>query len=111
MPYLLLKEKKRKMQFEFNFVRKGVFDLPETDWWGFDPEDHIEIQEHWTMAHLAVEMGLFPSVGQARKNNWDGPIPHGYTEKKNLGKMKKSMYIHNPSNQFISDPNWGKEDT
>jgi len=106
-----LKEKKRKMKFEFQFVKKGVFDLPETDWWGFDPEDHIEIQEHWTMAHLAVEMGLFPSVGQARKNNWDGPIPHGYTEKKNLGKMKKSMYIHNPSNQFISDPNWGKEDT
>ena len=111
MPYLLLKEKKRKMKFEYNFVRKGVFDLPETDWWGFDPEDHIEIQEHWTMAHLAVEMGLFPSVGQARKNGWDGPIPHGYTEKKNLGKMKKSMYIHNPSNQFISDPNWGKEET
>jgi hypothetical protein len=99
------------VKFEFNFVKKGVFDLPETDWWGFDPEDHIEIQEHWTMAHLAVEMGLFPSAGQARKNGWDGPIPHGYTEKRNMGKMKKSMYIHNPSDEFINDPNWGKEDT
>ena len=96
------------MKFEFNFVKKGVFDLPETDWWGFDPEDSIEIQEHWTLAHLAVEMELFPSAGQARKNGWDGPIPHGYTEKRNMGKMKKSMYIHNPSDEFIKDPNWGK---
>jgi len=96
------------VKFEFNFVKKGVFDLPETDWWGFDPEDSIEIQEHWTLAHLAVEMELFPSAGQARKNGWDGPIPHGYTEKRNMGKMKKSMYIHNPSDEFIKDPNWGK---
>ena len=95
------------MKFEYNFVKKGVFDLPETDWWGFDPNDHIEIQENWTLAHLAVEMELFPSVGQARKNGWDGPIPSGYTEKKKIGKMKKSMFIHNPSDEFINDPNWG----
>ncbi len=95
------------MKFEYNFVKKGVFDLPETDWWGFDPNDHIEIKENWTLAHLAVEMELFPSVGQARKNGWDGPIPNGYTEKKKIGKMKKSMFIHNPSDEFINDPNWG----
>jgi hypothetical protein len=97
------------MQFEFNFVKPGVFDLPETDWWGFEPETSIEIQEHWTMAHLAVEMELFPSVGQARKNGWDGPIPQGFTEKKRIGKMKKSLFIHNPSDEFINDPEWGKE--
>jgi hypothetical protein len=88
-------------QFIFNFVRKGVFDLPETDWWGFDPNDHIEIQPHWTLAHLAVEMELFPSVGQARKNGWDGPIPEGFTEKTKIGKMKKSMFIHNPPVEFF----------
>ena len=47
------------MKFEFNFVKPGVFNLPETDWWGFVPNDHIEIQPHWTLAHLAVEMELF----------------------------------------------------
>ena len=97
------------MKFEFNFVKKGVFDLPETDWWGFDPENSIEIQEHWTLAHLAVEMELFPSAGQARKNGWNGPIPQGFTEKKGIGKMKKSMFIHNPSDEFINDPNWGMD--
>ena len=94
------------MKFEFNFVKKGVFDLPETDWWGFDPEDHIEIQPHWTMAHIAVEMELFPSVSIARKNGWSGEIPYGYTEKKGIGKMKKSMYIHNPPDEFIA---YGKD--
>jgi hypothetical protein len=97
------------MRFEFNFVKPGVFNLPESDWWGFDPNDHIEIQSHWTFAHLAVEMGLFPSVSQAKKNGWDGPIPEGYTEKIKIGKMKKSMFIHNPPDAFIDDPDWGKE--
>jgi hypothetical protein len=96
------------MKFEFNFVKKGVFDLPETDWWGFDPEDSIEIQPHWKMEHIAVEMGLFPSAGQARKNGWSGEIPQGYTERKRIGKMKLSMFIHNPSDEFISDSEWGK---
>ena len=95
------------MKFEFNFVKPGVFDLPEVDWWGFDPDDCIEIQPHWILAHIAVEMGLFPSVGQARKNGWNNPIPEGFTEKKNIGKMNKCMFIHNPSDEFINDPLWG----
>ena len=97
------------MKLEFNFVKPGVFDLPKTDWWGFDPEDSIEIQPHWTMAHIAVEMQLFPSVSTARKNGWIDPIPHGYTEKRNIGKMKKALFIHNPSDEFINDPEWGKD--
>jgi hypothetical protein len=95
------------MKLVFNFVTPGVFNLPETDWWGFDPEDSIEIQPHWTMAHIAVEMGLFSSVGQARKNGWDGAIPEGFTEKKRLGKMKKSLFIHSPAADFINDATWG----
>ena len=98
------------MKLEFNFVKPGVFNLPEIDWWGFDPNDHIEIQPHWTMAHIAVEMELFPSIGQARKNGWDKPIPQGFTEQRRIGKMKKSMFIHNPSDNFINNPNWGKEE-
>ena len=97
------------MKLEFNFVKPGVFDLPPTDWWGFEKEDSIEIQPHWTMAHIAVEMGLFPSVSIARKNGWDEPIPHGYTERIKIGKMKKCLFIHNPSDAFINDPNWGKD--
>lgn len=99
------------MALEFNFVKPGVFNLPETDWWDFDPnEGFIELQPHWTMAHIAVEMELFPSLGQARRNGWDGPIPHGYTERRRIGKMKKALFIHNPSDEFINDPNWGKDE-
>jgi len=29
------------------------------------------------METLAVEMGIFPSKGKARKNGFGGPIPHG----------------------------------
>jgi hypothetical protein len=98
------------MKLAFNFVKPGLFNLPESDWLGFEPDDSIEIQPHWTMANIAVEMGLFPSVGQARKNNWNGPIPEGFTEKNKLGKMKKSLSIHNPSDNFINNPDWGKGD-
>jgi len=97
------------IKFEYSFVKKGVFNLPEIDHWGFTPEDSIEIQPHWTMAHIAVEMELFPSIGQAKKNGWDKPIPQGFTEQRRIGKMKKSMFIHNPSDNFINDPNWGKD--
>jgi hypothetical protein len=97
------------MKFEFSFVKKGVFNLPEIDWWGFDPQDHIEIQPHWKMEHLAVEMELFPSLSVARKNGWSGDIPQGYTEKKRIGKMKKSIFIHNAPDEFINDPEWGKD--
>ena len=53
-------------------------------------------------------MELFASVSAARKNGWGGDIPLGYSEKKNIGKFKKSMYIHNPSDAFVSNPEWGK---
>jgi hypothetical protein len=97
------------MKYEYNFVKKGVFDLPKIDWWDFEPEDSVEIQPHWNMAHIAVEMELFPSLGQARKNGWDKPIPHGMTNMNRLGKMKKRLNIHNPSDEFISDPEYGKD--
>jgi len=97
------------MKYEYNFVKKGVFDLPEIDWWDFSPEDSIEIQPHWTMAHIAVEMELFPSLGQARKNGWNSEIPHGLTSMIKLGKMKKRLNIHNPSDEFIADPEYGKK--
>ncbi len=83
------------MKLEFNFVRPGIFDLPEIDQWGFEKEDSIEIQPHWTMAHIAVEMELFPSLSVARKNGLSDPIPHGFTERKRIGKMKKALFIHN----------------
>jgi hypothetical protein len=97
------------MRLEFSFVRPGLFNLPQEDWWGFTQEDSIEMQPHWKMEHIAAEIGLFPSLGQARKNGWSGDIPFGYTEIRRIGKMKKSLFIHNPPEQFINDPEWGRD--
>jgi hypothetical protein len=32
------------MKLEFNFVKPGVLDLPETDWWVFEREDLKQIK-------------------------------------------------------------------
>jgi len=32
------------------------------------------------MAHLMARAGIFKSVGEARRNGWDKPIPPGYTD-------------------------------
>lgn len=98
------------MKLEFNFVKAGVFNLSKDDWWGFEPSDSIEIQSNWTMANIAVEAELFSSLNQARKNGWNKPIPPGFTELSKLGKMKKRIFIHNPSDEFVSDSEWGKNE-
>ncbi len=40
------------------------------------------ILPEWTMADIALSIGLFPSLTQARKNGWADPIPPGFTMKK-----------------------------
>ena len=60
-----------------------------------EPSDFfIEIQDHWTMAHIMKEAGFFPSISQARKNGWDKPIPKGFNELI-VGKKKKKIWIFN----------------
>lgn len=50
---------------------------------------------------LMVTGGVFPSVNQARKNGYSGPVPFGYTELRLNG---FDIYIYNP------DYNWKKID-
>jgi hypothetical protein len=40
-----------------------------------------------TMAHLMAEAGLFKSVGDAKRNGWDKPVPPGYSQYR-VGKRK-----------------------
>lgn len=68
---------------EFNFVSA---DLSEEDigtiMGPLEPEDgpFVTIAETWTMAHIMHAAGIFPSVGQARRNGWDRPVPTGFSE-------------------------------
>lgn len=68
------------MRPEFNFIHP---DLPESDRELFfgplnGDEEFIEIENNWIMAHIMHLIGVFPSVGQARKNGWNKPIDSGF---------------------------------
>lgn len=68
--------------------------------------DEIIILLATSCEQLAVESGLFPSLSQARKNNFSGPIPFGLSQ---LGTKKHRFWVWNPNkfgevtilNQFI----------
>jgi len=80
------------MSIEFNFIHPNV-SSKDRDIMGFDDEN-IMIEDGWIMAHVMHKVGIFPSVGQARKNGWDKPIQPGFSEF-TVGKMKKKVFILN----------------
>lgn len=51
-----------------------------------------------SMAHLLVRLGKFSSVGEAKKNGWDRPIPMGWNHFA-IGKNKNriDVFIWNPT--------------
>jgi hypothetical protein len=72
------------------------------EWWDVSPEGNpqrpaqkfsisaMAAENKTLMAHLMVELGFFPSVGQARKNGWDKPLELGRHE---LGPKKKRAFV------------------
>ena len=56
-------------------------------------EEILSIEENWTMAHIMFAAGVFSSVGDARRNNWNKPIPLGFSDFKGLGKNKIRVTI------------------
>lgn len=79
----------------FDFIKSGVTE-EDANSIGMSWKYAIVIEPHWTMAHIAFAMGLFPSVGQARKNNWNQPIEVGYSERGGIGKRNLCYFIWNP---------------
>jgi len=57
-------------------------------------DEFVMIEEHWMMAHLLKEAGIFKSVSQARKNGGDKPIPKGFHEIMR-GKRRHKFWILN----------------
>lgn len=84
------------MPNEFNFLSPKVSSR-DRDLMGFDDcgtDMNIMIEDHWIMAHIMHNAGIFPSVGIARKNGWNKPIPDGFSEF-TVGKKKKKVWILN----------------
>ncbi len=82
---------------EVNFLSPKVSDK-DRDSFGFDDEN-IMIEDHWTMAHVMHAAGIFPSVGIARKNGWNKPIPPNMSEF-TVGKGKKKGKPESFEKQF-----------
>lgn len=74
-----------------------LFTSIEEDKLGVVP-DFIHITEDdRSMAHLLSRIGKFPSVGDAKRNGWDKPIPSGWNHIV-IGKGAKrwDIYLWNP---------------
>ena len=57
---------------------------------GFEEVVHLEAQD---METLAVEAGVFPSKGQARKNGFKGSVPWGLNL---FGTKKRAFWVWSP---------------
>lgn len=80
-------------------ITQGMID----GWWDLDPKtmtplrkaQKVSIQEmlgenKTLMAHLMVDLGIFKSVGEAKRNGWDKPLELGRHE---LGPKKKRIIV------------------
>ena len=92
---------------EFNII--GECFNPQTDLKLFYTDEEISSQrfdypltpiasEDRSLAHLFHRLGKFQSVGEAKKNGWDKPIPTGWNHFV-IGKGSKrwDFYLWNPS--------------
>ena len=61
-----------------------------------EDQDTIEFENNdgLKIAHFMAQAHIFPSVGQARKNGWDKPIPPGFSHFV-VGKKKSRITILN----------------
>ena len=82
----------------FNLVGKK-FD-PEFDRDLFLDDDELQplLETDTTMAHLLARLGKFQSVGEAKRNGWDRPVPTGWNEFTiGKGKNRMDIFIWNPT--------------
>jgi hypothetical protein len=88
------------MNNEFNFIHPDMSekDMKSFGFWD-DKDSACHIEENWILAHIMHRVGMFPSVGIARKNGWNKPIPEGFSEF-TVGKMKKKVWILNEINDL-----------
>jgi hypothetical protein len=79
-------------EFRSGKIEQGIHILPAE----IQPRASKTFIQPLTMAHLLAYFEIFPSVGQAKKNGWDRPIPNGWSEWK-IGKLNHKLWIWNPA--------------
>lgn len=99
-----------KTKHPLNTIKDFNFVSPNTTLWMFDQmfqpieqgEKFIIIQPNWLMAHVLHNAGLFNSVGDARKNGWNKPIPDGFSNFI-IGKKKIKIFTYVYPQNIIED--------
>jgi len=81
------------MDNEINFISCNI-NARDKKLFGFDNDPVIFLKDNWIMAHVMHSAGIFPSVGTARKNGWNKPIPNGFSIF-TVGKKRKKVFILN----------------
>ena len=84
---------------EFNFIHPNMSDKDIESFGFMDAPNCFHIEDNWIMAHVMHMVGIFPSVGIARKNGWNIPIPEGFSEF-TVGKNRKKVWILNEFNDL-----------
>jgi hypothetical protein len=79
---------------EFNFIHPKMTPKDRESFGFGDCHSAWHIEDNWCLAHIMHLAGVFPSVGIARKNGWNKPIPEGFSEF-TVGKNKKKVWILN----------------
>lgn len=84
------------MNNEIHFVSPAVSETDKDVFFGplTDTDVFLPIEPHYKLCNLMGLSGIFPSIGQARKNGWDLEIPKGYSEY-TVGKLKKRIWVLN----------------
>jgi hypothetical protein len=83
---------------DFDFIKRNTSEKDKKLFLGpiDENQDTVEfdLDDKLRVAHFMAQAGIFPSVGQARKNGWDKPIPLGFSHFI-VGKKKSKITILN----------------
>jgi hypothetical protein len=81
---------------EHNFISSNALETDKDLFFGplEETDKFIVIQPEWIMAHLVAGAGIFKSVGDAKRNGWNKPIPNGWSSF-TIGKLKHKLFILN----------------
>jgi len=64
----------------FNFISERFNNPDDLNAYGFDDVECVVMHSKFNWANISATIGLFPSVGIAKKSGWDIPIDDGFTE-------------------------------
>lgn len=83
--------------FGFNFAREDSDLYLVKEFFQLDKNENVHLfPKQWQWQDLAAFIKLFPSKSEARKNNWKGEMPLGFS-KKNIKRWQNVIYLYVPT--------------